>query len=756
MQTPQPAVSSDSSTLDVLLEHVPSLLRGFSAFDNAALAQAIDDVLARLGRIVEVDRTYLFRVWRDADGARFVDNDHEWCAPGIEPQIDELQALPVDDIEPLLVPLEAGEAVYIPRVADLPADRPDRAGLLAQDIRSLLVTPMIGAGELVGFIGFDAVRSERQWSEGERLLLGVVADAVCSALLRQVALQTLSERERRFRLLAEHSSDLGVVVGSDGRLLDVSPSATALMGWEPVALAGTELLAQVHPEDRAHLSAALQQAAAAPQVPVQVADHRYRHGDGAWRWFSATAIDLRQEAAFGGTVLVAHDIDDRKLAEHALAHQALHDPLTGLPNRGLLLDRLEQALERARRHGGTVAVVFLDLDRFKLVNDSLGHARGDEVLQACAARLSGTVRDTDTVARFGGDEFVVVLEGATGPSEAWKAAERVMTVLQDPITTGGGEHRLTASAGCVLAEGDEDARELLRDADAAMYQAKAGGRDQLRGLDQQLRDDLLDEAALVHDLRGAVDRDELTVEYQPILDLSLDRCVGYEALARWEHPQRGRIGPDRFIPLAEEHGLMAGIAQQVQRHSLRQLAAWDRRDPAHVQRTMAVNLSATQLYGGGLVEQVRRLLSTSPVRADRVVFELTESTLMAEPDVSRRVLSELRGLGCGIAIDDFGTGHSSLAYLRELPVTMLKIDRSFVQRLGEGGRDERVVHVVLTLAREFGLRTVAEGIETTHQLRVLESLGCRYGQGFLLGRAASPEVLEAQTFMPMALSSSRT
>jgi len=171
---------------------------------------------------------------------------------------------------------------------------------------------------------------------------------------------------------------------------------------------------------------------------------------------------------------------------------------------------------------------------------------------------------------------------------------------------------------------------------------------------------------------------------------------------------------------------------------------------------MAVNLSATQLYGGGLVEQVRRLLSTSPVRADRVVFELTESTLMAEPDVSRRVLSELRGLGCGIAIDDFGTGHSSLAYLRELPVTMLKIDRSFVQRLGEGGRDERVVHVVLTLAREFGLRTVAEGIETTHQLRVLESLGCRYGQGFLLGRAASPEVLEAQTFMPMALSSSRT
>ncbi len=749
-------ITEPSTTLPTLLEHVPSLLQGFAAFDNAALPAAIDHVLARLGRIVAVDRTYLFRLWRAADGRQLMDNDHEWCAPGITPQIDELRGLPVEIIDTWLPDLTRGAPVYIPRVQDLPPDRADRANLEAQGIRSLLVTPMIGAGELIGFLGFDAVRAERRWSPGERLLLGVVADAICSAQLRQQALREVSDNARRFRILAEHSSDLGLVVGVDGDLLDVSPSAAALMGWHPQEMLGVPLAHQVHPEDQAHLRTTLRRARSAPATAVETGDLRLRCSDGGWRWFSATAVDLCEEPTLAGMVLVAHDIDDRKRAEAEVAHQALHDPLTGLPNRALLGDRLEGALERARRHGDTVAVVFLDLDRFKVVNDSLGHAHGDELLQACARRLQQAVREVDTVARFGGDEFVVLLDATAGPEDAWHTAERILSALEQPLLVGDGEHHVTASAGCVIADTDSTPQQLLRDADAAMYQAKSAGRDQLRGLDEQLRSQLLEETALVDELHGIRSRGEMTVEYQPIVGLTSGTCVGYEALVRWDHPRRGRIGPDRFVPLAEEHGLIAGIGDAVLVAALEQLTTWDRRDPEHRQRRMAINLSVHQLHGQDLVRRVQHLLAHHDLPGERLVFELTESTLMAEPDSSRQVLSELRRLGCGVAIDDFGTGYSSLSYLCELPVSMLKIDRSFVARIGESERAERVVSVVLTLAHEFGLDAVAEGIETSAQRRTLERLGCDFGQGYLLGRPASPAALEAHTFMPMARSSSRT
>ncbi len=749
-------VTSDTSTLSALLEHVPDLLQGFAAFDNTELIPAIDAVLARLGSIVQVDRTYLFRVRRCPEGARFLDNDHEWCAPGITPQIDQLQGLPIEMAAAWLPQLEAGSSHYIPRVSELPRNRPDREALLAQGIQSLLVTPLIGAGDLIGFIGFDAVAAERCWSTDERLLLGVVANAVCSALLRQDALRELSDRERRYRILAEQASDVTVILTADGRLREVSPSVTALMGWEPAMAIGEHWRDQVHPDDHAHLQDALHHSELTPATPVQVGDHRIRHADGSWRWFAATATDLRSEPTIRGTLIVSHDINARKRTEDILAHQALHDPLTGLPNRALLLDRLSQTLERTRRHDGTVAVVFLDLDHFKLFNDSFGHARGDELLRACAGRLQGAVREADTIARFGGDEFVVILDGTDRAEDAWVAAHRIMDALQAPITIAGAAHEVTASAGFVLATDDSTAEDLLRDADTAMYQAKRSGREQVSGLDPALRTRLLEDADLLRDLRGAAERNELTVEYQPIFTLHDDACIGYEALVRWDHPTLGRIVPDRFIPLAEEHGLIGAIGDEVLSQGLAQLVAWDARYPGHEQRTMAINLSVHQLHDQHLVERVAAQLALHGVAAERLTFELTESTLMAEPEASKRVLDELRLPGCRIAIDDFGTGYSSLSYLRELPVTTLKVDRSFVRWLGQDERDARVVTVVLSLAAEFGLTTVAEGIETGSQRDVLESLGCSIGQGYLLSRPSSPALLEGQTFMPMARSSSRT
>lgn len=746
----------DDGALPDLLEHLPVLLEGFAAFDNAELHSAINDVLARLGQVAGVDRTYLFRTRMLADGAEVVDNTHEWCAAGIEPHIDELQGLPIGVIAYWLEPFRAGQEVYLPQVAALDADRPEREVLLAQGIRSLLAVPLVTAGALAGFLGFDAVRAERRFSSGERLLLRAVSDAIGSALLRQQALEELSSRERRYRLLARHSADLVVTLDADGSFREVSPSAARLLGWDDEALVATDPAEHLHPDDSGPLSAALAAAMAGPGGEVRLPDYRLRHRDGSWRWLQATAIDLRHESSVGGLVIIGHDITERKTAEARLAHQALHDPLTGLANRALLLDRIGNALERVRRHAGTVAVVFLDLDRFKVINDSLGHARGDELLRAYARRLSSVLRGGDTVARFGGDEFVVVLDEVADAAEAWATTERLLAALEVPFELDGEQHRITTSAGVVLADERSEPHVLLKDADTAMYQAKAAGRHRIVSLDAAQRVLLHEEAEIARQLPGMAQRNELRVEYQPIFSLDDGRCVGYEALARWEHPTLGRVAPGRFIPLAEEHGSIGMIGRAVLIRALRQLATWDRDLGDHDHRFMTVNLSVRQLVDELLIDEVRAALAESGVDPGRLHLELTESTLMAEPGASRRVLGQLREAGVRIAIDDFGTGYSSLASLRELPVDTLKIDRSFVTGLGQDARDARVVAVILGLAREFGLRSVAEGIETELQKRELTRLGCHDGQGFGLCRPGSPAVLEDQTFMPIARSSSRT
>ncbi len=746
---------ADPGHLAELLEELPAMLQSFAAFDNEDLERGLEQVVARLGQVTGVDRSYAFELAR-VDGATVLVNTHEWCAEGIEPQRDELQALPLSTIEPWLPSFDERDTVYIPRVADLPASRPLRGVLEAQDIRSLVATPLVAHGELLGFIGFDAVRDERAWTRGELVLLEVVADAVCGAMLRRRALAELAASEHRHRLLAQHSSDLVVTIGRDGRFLDISPSAASLLGWSLDKARASEPADHVHPSDWRDAGRVIAQSTVPAGMAMELPDLRLRHQDGDWRWLQATAIDLSHEPSVGGLAIIGHDITDRKRAEEALSFQAVHDPLTGLANRTLLLDRIEHALERAERRDRSVGLLFLDLDRFKVVNDALGHAAGDELLRAYAGRLREQVRGGDTVGRFGGDEFVVVLEEIIDEAEARQVAERLLADMQAPFTVEGRDHRVTASAGLVVSSPTAQAELLLRDADAAMYQAKTRGRQRIVTLDEEVRRSLIEQADLSRELEGMADRGELALEYQPVFELATGRCTGYEALARWNHPVRGRLAPDRFIPLAEEHGSILSIGRAVLHLAVAQLQEWDRRDPGHHERGIAVNLSVHQLLDPQLLDDVAALLERTGLDPCRLELELTESALMREPEAGLRSLRFLRRLGVGIAIDDFGTGYSSLAYLRSLPVTTLKIDRSFVSDLAQDERGSRVVAVVLHLAEEFGLRSIAEGIETAAQQHELQRLGCVLGQGYGLAMPSPPELLEAQTFMPIARSSSRT
>ncbi len=445
------------------------------------------------------------------------------------------------------------------------------------------------------------------------------------------------------------------------------------------------------------------------------------------REFSAGDIDFIQSLAN-----VLADALERKSTEDAIEHRALHDPLTGLPNRVLFMDRLEHALERMRRRpGARAAVLFIDVDNFKLVNDSLGHHAGDELLSAVAARLKQIVRPTDTVARFGGDEFGLLLEEISSEREAIAMAERIGSVFARPFALAHNEHFVTTSVGIALAEGHDAPQDLIRDADAAMYRAKERGRARYELFDEIMRGRALARLRIENDLRRAIERNELRLAYQPIVSLRDDSIASVEALLRWDHPERGAIAPSEFVSVAEESGLIERIGRWVLERACRQAAEWARLRPDAAPIGIAVNLSPLQLSHDDFPRIVTDALNGSGLEPSRLSLEITETLLLGEAKPISDALRALKAIGVRLVLDDFGTGYSSLSYLTRLPLDALKVDRSFVAALGSESSDSAITEAIIAMARALSLAVVGEGAETPAQVAELRRLGCEFAQGYI-------------------------
>ena len=521
--------------------------------------------------------------------------------------------------------------------------------------------------------------------------------------------------------------DAVVVLDAADGIVKLNPAAVQILcgnGQHTTGQSLVALLMQSLPDD------VVADPAQSARSEIAFGEHQFR------REFDLRVSPLRhRNGTLAGRILALRDVTDRKRAEEALAHQAQHDALTGLPNRALLRDHLDRSYQSAVGEGRLVALLFLDLDNFKMVNDSLGHAVGDDLLVSVAERLQGCLRSGDLAARLGGDEFAVFLTGCASIRAVQDVATQITEALGQPFTVGGAEVVLGASTGIAMSgPGMHAPEELLQNADAAMYAAKALGKGRFAFFEDEMRRTAQARLVLETDLRRALAHQEFEVYYQPIVDLRSGRVSGSEALVRWNHPERGLVPPLEFIPLCEEIGLIVPLGEWVLREACTALQSWREHWVGRTAPTVSVNLSPRQLQQPDLVERVATILRETGVEPASLVLELTESALLENSTTTLAALDGLHRCGLRLAIDDFGTGYSALSYLQRFPISVLKIDRAFVQGLGRSGQQSALVRAILALAQALGLSVVAEGIETSDQREQLQALGCDFGQGYLFGR----------------------
>lgn len=584
--------------------------------------------------------------------------------------------------------------------------------------------------------------------DGNNITIGAVGMCVdiSEAKRAEAALHT---SEARFRRMTEAAQDIVAVVSPDGIISYVSPSATAVLGVQSDELLGQTFGQAVHPEDvavvRDLLADVIDGATAGDAV-----EFRFQHKNGAWRWLEALATNGLADPSIEGIVLNLRDVTDRRAAQERVTHLAYHDNLTGLPNRSLLQDRINQAISRARRKGSRLAVAFIDLDNFKNVNDTMGHDAGDLLLKQAAHRLQASVRAQDTIARQGGDEFIVLVEELADTKDIVIVANKIMSQFKEPIRLPAGEAHVSASIGIAVYPDDgDDAAKLLRNADTAMYHAKSGGKNNFSFFTAQMNTAVKRRATLETALRRAIAAEEFEVDYQPQVWLSTRTPVAVEALLRWRRDGAEVVSPSDFIPVAEDTGLMGTLGDFVLRDALRVAERW--RDAGAAVETLCVNVSGRELMDRSFADRVIEALADARVPSDFLELEIHENDLMRRLDWIMPTLLRLREFGVHLCIDDFGSGYSSLSALQRLPVEKLKISASFIRDMSFDMNNEAIVAAIINMAKSLGLDAVAKGVETEAQATRLLALGCQVAQGYLFGQPCRPHALNLPSLDATAL-----
>jgi diguanylate cyclase (GGDEF)-like protein/PAS domain S-box-containing protein len=655
----------------------------------------------------------------------------------------------------LALAVVVGPATPLRRGAGLPGPAVDETGLgrISLALLPLLVPSLI---ELQWFVRGHDGTTLAVTLPGAVLLVGLafVRMARLASSARR-ARGALVSQERYASALAANSSDAVAVLDADRRLVDNFPRLAALADRPTDSLRGTDFLSLAMPEDRAAIQMTVRRCLARPGQVFQF-EVRLGGDRGHPVWCAARAVNLLSDPDVHGIVVNLHDISDRKRAEVELSHQAFHDALTGLANRALFRDRLNHALERVGAAGPEPAVIFLDLDGFKAVNDRLGHDLGDDLLREVATRLTAAVSRSETVGRLGGDEFGILIDQADGPlAEATATADRVLAALRAPVSLDEHRVNISASAGIALGDRISGSASVLRNADVAMYRSKSQGKDRWTVYRPGMRTAARERLEWQNAMYAALEQQEFRLVYQPIIDLDSERVVGFEGLVRWQRPGFGLLVPDRFVSLAEASGLIVPIGRWVLQEATRVAARWHRDAAPAAAPTMAVNLSARQLAAPDLVMDVGRALTTAGLPPDNLVLEITETALVDDAVVAADRLRDLKRLGVRLAIDDFGTGYSSLSYLRHFPVDILKIDRSFVCTIPEQGEFPPIVRGLLELGRALHMETLAEGVERDFQRNRLRDQHCDLAQGYFIAppmsEAEAEQVLRRQADKPPIL-----